>query len=214
MRHIFLLFLFVLLAFGSSFHVLAKDAATPNPKTNYFVNGELVKPWRLVVGNQKNWFTPIDGLFGDTVGGNLQITPSSYLAQDVAFNVKWSGRRGPAAFSLNSEKTINLSQLEDRAALAIKMRIKRHPQRGLTLRMDCEWPCTGPVQIRELLKRYKKDEWFIFPMPLNCFSKAGTDLSNVNTILHMQTSGKAEITIAKVSLVPLPKDYKGCNSGG
>lgn len=199
---------FQFLALGLGVLSFSAWSQTPNPKTTYMVEGQIVSPWQPVLGDESNWYQPVEG--EKATSSNKGISYEKVVDDGkTATQITWNSKKKDAAFTIAGSKT-NLSALPKTVGLVIDLKVHNKLRNPLTLSMDCEYPCRGSVNLKPLLDAYPTKEWITLPLPLRCFSQAGTDLSKVNSPLHLQTQGKFKMSIGNVRLVQLPADVPLC----
>ncbi|WP_053084576.1 putative glycoside hydrolase [Catenovulum maritimum] len=205
-----LLFLVVALNF------ITFNSHADNSLTNYIESGKPLSPWKLTVGNAFAWGEPVTEQKGKTQRGNLTVSPSKRYADNDTLIFKWRGRNSKSAWfsnvTLNGRK-IDLSSIEDKAALNIELKIHRKPTSIAKIAMRCNWSnkCENDMPLNPLLDQLPTSEWTALVLPLNCFNQNGKfDFANLTDIFAISTQGKMELEIANVNLVSLPAGNKGC----
>ncbi len=204
-----------------STNVMANSA---DPLTTYIMDGKLVGNWKANLSNALNWYIPVNNQQAKTERGNLVISPTSKTNPNDAINLKWKGKRVKNEWGGNALNTtsftiarhnIDISSIEDQAALMIELKVNKAAKENTILTMQCNNSnkCQGKIPIKAALNKLPKGEWTQFPVPLNCFNKNGEfDFSKVTSILSIGTEGKLDIDIANIGLVALPPGSKGCKS--
>ncbi|EWH10979.1 hypothetical protein DS2_05405 [Catenovulum agarivorans DS-2] len=187
-----------------------------NPLTDYIVEGNPVSPWKLGLGNAFSWSEKVENQQGKTKKGNLSVTPTKRNKQGDAINVKWRGKYADSAWfsilTLNGHK-VDISSVEDQAALNLEVRVHRYPNSIAKIGMRCNWKneCKSELPLNALIKNLPKDEWSNLTIPLNCFNQDGQfDFKNLTDIFMISTQGKMEFDIAATYLVGLPQGNTGC----
>lgn len=202
-RYLASLFVLGLLSVNSS--VQAKPV---NPNTHYVLDGQSVSPWAAALGDESEWFQAAPKAEAISAKKALymkQITDDG----KQAINLKWKSKKKDGAFYLTGE-SIDLSALKDGIAIALELKVNSKIRSPLTLSMDCTYPCRGSLNLKPILDAYPKKEWITLPIPLRCFAQAGTDLSKVNSPLHIQSKGKLDLSIASARLIQIPDDFPLC----
>lgn len=202
--------------FSLSPNVLAAD-----PVSTYIHQGKAVSPWKLQVGNGLNWSIPVKDQKGETERSNLTVKPAKKSQSGDAINVKWRGREVKnqwggnilydSSFTINKHK-VDISSVEDLAAISFDMKVIRKPSKPTSLVLRCNYTnkCEGKLVIDKLLDNMPEDEWSQLTLPLNCFNPDGEfDFSKMTDIM-ISTQGKLEFDLSTVGLVALPKGHKGC----
>ena len=195
--------------------VLALPVASAelNPTAYYFMYGKLIGERNIHIGDPDNWDVALDGLNGTTDSGKLTVRPGDYLGEDKALFGTWSKQKVKGQVAIYGP-TINLAAYEDTSALVFEVNVMRPSNKPVMLGMDCHYPCRSEFDIRRELKRYPKNEWATFAVPLNCFTlneDAGDfDISRINGPFLLSTEGRMEIAIANIRLALLPEGDPGC----
>lgn len=181
-----------------------------NPMSHYFISGKTVAPWQWAVGNDKNYYIGLSPtLTGKTADGVLKVTQGQLDTGTNTLMANWNGK-GEGSLFLSSN-TIDLSAYEHKVAIVADYKIHYKPRRlNLSVALDCGYPCRGEIPIGKQFKNKPKGEWFTFPIPLNCFSAAGADLTKVSTVYQLHTAQKLSIEVNNVRLVLLPDNEPGC----
>lgn len=190
---------------------LAQAETTLNPSFNYLHNGQLVSPWTAAVGNKSNWHTPITMPAGATEDGDFSIEQKASDNERNYLQLNWNGKKDEAYLTLSGPE-MNLAPIEDQVALVfdyyLESKIKRDTD--IDVKMSCGEECKGGVDLSRPLRKQAIKEWATLPIPLNCFSKHGADLSKINTPFMIQVSGKVNMRIANIQLLRLAEGDKGC----
>lgn len=198
----------IFITLGLHFFSANTSASQPNGNTNYMLQGSTVEPWLLVLGDESKWYQPFEGDFFRSK--KKAITYEKIMEGDKYTSVvTWLSKKKRATFSL-SGKAIDISALKDTAGLLLELKLHEKPRRPLIFRIDCDYPCSGSVDLKPLLEAYPINEWFMLPIPLRCFANAGADLSNINSPMNFETHGKFKLSIGDVRLVQLPESFSLC----
>lgn len=184
--------------------------SAPNNKLNYLINGDLVNGWSLQLGDPTNWSTQVSNRQGESASGKVKVEPSDRNAKGDALKITWDGKKpvqGNVAFY---GSPLDLSNLENEAALFIEIKVITPPNKDVMIGMDCGYPCGGKVHTGKNIKQLKRNEWDMLPIPLNCLTKEGLDLKKVNGPFLISTDGKLEIELGTVRLLKLAEGDPGC----
>ena len=204
-----------LLAACTAAVVLALPIASAelNPVTYYFMYGKLIGERNIQIGDPDNWDVALDGLNGATDSGKLTVRPGDYLGENKALFGTWNNQKVKGQLAIYGP-TIDLSAHEDSSALVFEVNVIRLSNKPIMLGMDCHYPCRSEFDIRRELKRYPKNEWATFAVPLNCFTlneDAGDfDITRINGPFLISTEGRMEIAVANIRLALLPEGDPGC----
>lgn len=180
-----------------------------NPDFVYFYNGKTYGSWGLSLGDQANWMLAAKGLNAQSQDGQVTMTPATYKQANDAVNLKWSRKKGKGQFAIYGN-TINLQAIEHNAALTMEIKVINKPKAGVTLGMDCGYPCRSEIHIHKTLRAFPKNQWQTFPIPLNCFSSKGLDVTNINGAFILATEKQFEVEIANVRMELLPEGTPTC----
>nr|WP_269815533.1 putative glycoside hydrolase [Algibacillus agarilyticus] len=106
---------------------------------------------------------------------------------------------------------VDLSNYENSAeyAIAIKVISRKVPQK-VFFKVNCGKDCSGQVDISDSLKKAPRNKWFVLPVPLNCLSMKGVDLSKIDWPFSLATADSLEIHLAEARIAPLAKGTQGC----
>lgn len=193
---------------------LGEDAAKPtiNSKLFYLHEGKTVSGWVMQLGDPQNWSTQVQNSQGQSASGKVTVTPSDRNGKGDAIKVTWDAKKdGQGNFAIYGSP-LDLSNLENDAALYIEMKVIVPPKSNATIGMDCGYPCGGKVPVGKNLKQLKRNEWDVLPIPLNCLTKEGLDLKKVNGAIVIGTDGKMEIELGDIRLLKLAEGDKGCQT--
>lgn len=189
-------------------------AQAPDPQVNYIVVGESVAPWKVQIGNSLGWHDVVDRS-AESTRGNIVVRPATKTVENDAIHIKWAGKKLKEHWSITSLKlsknSIDLSQIKDKAALVLEIRVIRPPTKITSIKMRCNWKgkeCEAGIQLKSVLKKLPKKKWTYLPLPLKCFDRDGFDFTKVTDIVDIGTKGKMEIEIASIGLSALPEGQK------
>lgn len=186
--------------------------AQADPVVKYIVSSEIVAPWQAVIGNGLQYNIPVKGGLGETERGNLVVKPIEN--DDVkALHLKWKGKVVKTEWGGNAlydtyfsltKHAIDISSVEGNAALTLRMRILKAPNKSTIIGMTCKYDnknCKGEIELKHVLKKMPKKKWINVPLPLKCFNTEGKlDFTQVTDIVSIKTQGKLEIEISDIGL--------------
>lgn len=181
-----------------------------NPNYFYYFNGKSVeRSWS--VGEDGNWSTPLENGVAKSIHGKVSTQLDNYQGEGDAIRAVWSKSKTNGKLTLEGNP-INIKDLEHKAALTFEIKVNKKPTKPVEVSMDCGWPCSGKVHVRETLQKAEKSTWFMLPIPLNCFSTGAEnfDLSKISSAFVISTQGKMDISLANIRLELLPEGEKGC----
>lgn len=103
------------------------------------------------------------------------------------------------------EDPVNMRPLEVAGgALSFDIRLLKKPTEQVLLRMDCDYPYSGQMDITSILSAAALSDWQKLAFPLECFAQLGVDSSNVNTPFLLATKGELVFEISEVVLAETP----------
>ncbi|WP_187408085.1 putative glycoside hydrolase [Saccharophagus sp. K07] len=186
----------------------AAEAAL-NPDFFYFVKGELLGSRGILLGDPGKWAMSINGLSGKSASGKIRVEPDNFVGQNDAINISWSKKDMKGELGIYGQP-INIAAYRDVAALTFDVKVKTRPKESVLVGMDCGYPCRAEYEIGMLLRKLKPDTWTSFPVPLNCLKSSNFDLSKINGVFLISTSGRLDLSIANIRLERLPEGSTGC----
>lgn len=189
--------------------VAVKKKKSINTDYVYFRGGKALGSWGVTLGDEGNWSLRLKSNTGESTNKQLKSAPATYKVANDALNLKWARKKGKGQFALYGQP-IDLSKVENIAALTMEVKVIKRPKKSVQLGMDCGYPCRGEINVHKMFRELPKDEWVTFPIPVNCFVAQGLDTSKINGSLLIATDGKFEIEIADVRIERLPKDAPSC----
>jgi beta-glucosidase len=91
------------------------------------------------------------------------------------------------------------------AALRVRYRVDRPPERSVTMGVRCTEPLCGTqagavLDVTRKLKNSAPGEWQTLSIPLSCLTATGANLASVEIPFAVETSGRLGLTISDVSL--------------
>jgi len=180
-----------------------------NPKFFYFYNGQTPGNWTLQIADPGGWGINVVDKTGKSNNAKIKVSPENYNAEGDAIRAVWSRKKMRGEIKV-AGSAIDISEYKDQAALTFDLKINAKPKKDVLVGIDCHYPCRAEVSISKQLRKRSNGEWFIFPIPLNCFKSDDFDLSKVNAFM-ISTEGKLNLSIANVRLERLPEGEAGCS---
>jgi beta-glucosidase len=118
----------------------------------------------------------------------------------------WGGAPG-GIFRISGRASDLQAQAGQGAALQVRYRVDRAPERRVEMGLLCNEPKCGTrsgamVDVTRAFARSAPGTWQTLSIPLSCFLAAGADLSSVVAPFAVETSGHFALSISEVSLVP------------
>lgn len=180
-----------------------------NPTFFYFINGELIGPRGIILGDPGKWGQSIEGTTGRSATGKIQVKTEDFQGKDDAMRITWSRNNVKGELGIYGPP-IDIEAYRDKAALTFDVKTHNQPRESVKVGMDCEYPCRAEFEIGLTLRRMNRDTWTSLPIPLNCLSSSNFDLSKINGVFLISTSGRLDLSIANIRLEQLPEGSEGC----
>jgi hypothetical protein len=180
-----------------------------NPHYFYFMNGAAIGGWGLTLGDKENWVMQVQADVADSADKQIKLSRADYQQSGDALNLTWSRSKGKGQFALYGAP-IDISQLENTAALTMEVKVIKKPKSTVSIGMDCGYPCRGEMNIQKMFRGLDIGKWTTFPIPLNCFSTRGADLTKINSPIIIASDDQFELQIANIRLELLPAGTPTC----
>ena len=161
------------------------------------------EPWREYVGDAGNWKILAESAVTKTTGGQLVMKAVDRFVQEDARQLIFSGTGAQASqVYWQSNAPVDLSDLlAADAALSVVLQMEEAPAGSVTLRIDCEYPCTGGLDVSGMLRDRAIGEWQRVSIPLDCFAAAGADFRRVTSPLVLIADNTLSLRISEISLL-------------
>lgn len=189
-----------------------------DPTVNYVINGQAVKPWEMSLAFGK---VKLDTYPASSYKGTLTATQATRTNPNDVLNLKWVPRGVKNKWdsldknvsTLNvSNKMVDLSTVQNDAAVVFDIKVIRAPTKPVDLTMECnwDWECRSSIALKSVFRKLPKKEWVSVPIPLKCFNDGNFDYSKITSIFMLQTSGKMEIELGDIRLAAFPAEKAKC----
>ena len=166
-------------------------------------SGGSKEPWREYLGDADNWKILAEGSIASTSKGQLVMKAVDRYVQEDARQITWSGD-GSVTSQLywQSNAPVDLSELHAAGGvLSMVLQLEEAPAGAVMLRMDCEYPCTGALDVSTMLRDRAIGEWQRVSIPLDCFAAAGADFKRITTPFLLATDSALSLRISEISLL-------------
>jgi beta-glucosidase len=166
-------------------------------------SGGSKEPWREYLGDAGNWKILAEGSIASTSKGQLVMKAVDRYVQEDARQIIWSGD-GSVTSQLywQSNAPVDLSELHAAGGvLNMVLQLEEAPAGAVMLRMDCEYPCTGALDVSAMLRDRAIGEWQRVSIPLDCFAAAGADFKRITTPFLLATDSALSLRISEISLL-------------
>lgn len=175
------------------------DSKTQAPTEITVFDGNAVAPFRLFIGDKAGWAVPVGE---GAVSSNAGLLTVERDPENGAISAIWLKKGEAQLYLVNAEPDDLTALVEADGALVVLMKVNMAPNKNVTLRMGCGYPCAANADISKLLNALPENEWLRVSFDLRCFANGGLNVSNVDTPFLLLTSGKLSVTMADVRLVP------------
>jgi beta-glucosidase len=159
-------------------------------------------PWQTFIGDEMAWETDVQGSQASTMLGELQIRTFDRRKQEDSIELMWSGT-GDSASQVywRSAEVRDLSSITSRGGyLVLDMQVVEPPRSDVTLRVDCDYPCSGEIDLTATLAGAPTKHWQIYAIPLSCFAEKGADLTKVSSPAVVTTNAAMTLRISEIAL--------------
>ena len=159
-------------------------------------------PWQTFIGDEMAWETDVRGSQASTMLGELQIRTFDRRKQEDSIELMWSGT-GDSASQVywRSAEVRDLSSITSRGGyLVLDMQVVELPQSDVTLRVDCDYPCSGQIDLTATLAGAPTKQWQVYAIPLSCFAEKGADLTKVSSPAVVTTNAAMTLRISEIAL--------------
>jgi beta-glucosidase len=183
----------------------------PNTLDRLIFGGTARDPWQTFIGNALDWEVEIFGASATTADGDLKIQTYDRFIQEDSVQLTWLGH-GKAGSQVywRSKQPLDMTELaKEQGYLVIDAQVVEPPSFPVLLRMDCEYPCSGQIDITEVLKSIPPQSWQRMAFPLSCFVEHGAQLERLSSPAVIFTEGALKLRISEVALrAQLPSGAK------
>jgi beta-glucosidase len=159
-------------------------------------------PWQTFIGDEMAWETDVQGSQASTMLGELKIRTFDRRKQEDSIELMWSGT-GDSASQIywRSAEVRDLSSITSRGGyLVLDMQVVEPPRSDVTLRVDCDYPCSGEIDLTATLAGAPTKHWQIYAIPLSCFAEKGADLTKVSSPAVVTTNAAMTLRISEIAL--------------
>lgn len=131
---------------------------------------------------------------------SLKVAAVDHQAQEDARRYTWSGVQS-ATLSLSAQTPMDLTrETNGDVMLVLTLRPEQAPTDEVWMGVTCGGACKATQPIRKALTDLPVNEWTTLGVPLKCFAQAGADMAKLESVLTLETAGKLQLSISRVSL--------------
>ena len=162
-------------------------------------SGDPPPGWRMVLrdaGGDRS----VDGPRVSSVRGTLTAESADARVQEDTRRFTW---RGPAAVQLTGVPRDYRNAARAGAAISLRYQVAAKAIRRAQVTMLCaSRTCAGAVDVANRLRAARNKGWQVLKLNLECFARAGADLSGIVTPLEIEADGDFALQIESVEIVP------------
>ncbi|MGZ2411112.1 beta-glucosidase [Sphingomonas sp. F9_3S_D5_B_2] len=130
-----------------------------------------------------------------------QIKGVDRRAQEDSRQISWPGT-GTATAAITASPALDLSrEATGQLSMVIDYRLDTPPTAPVTLGVSCGASCGATVPIAGLLRSGSVGQWTTMTIPLDCFAKAGADMTKLSAPLTIATAGRMTMSISDVRVL-------------
>lgn len=150
-----------------------------------------------------NWVgVPVGSDLNATLGvpstnPSISLQTSQINRQQDAKTVTWFA---PAQIYSQSKQKTNLTTYTA-GALEYDLLIYQLPQAGITVSMDCAYPCRGSLDATNVFNSYGTGTVHRVKIPLSCFANNGADLTGIDTPFNVYTDAGFSAAFTNIAIV-------------
>ncbi|VUD66450.1 Beta-glucosidase BoGH3B [Thalassocella blandensis] len=159
----------------------------------------------LYLGDPSAWDVVVNQSIMTTKGSdNLVLKAINWKVQEDARQAIFSGKDMAVVYIAPLGGTqVNYSDfLKQKAAMRFDYRLDAYPTSWVELKVDCGFPCSGKLDIKERLMKDVLGEWKSLTVDLACFEKEGTNFVEVSSPWVLMTNGELSLSFANIEYVP------------
>jgi beta-glucosidase len=184
--------------------MLAEDSAVP-PHWNasadsFFEAGHVIAPWSLFVADHAAE-VHVTTSRQESPDGGLRV---EVLPNDRGITATWTGEH--EGMLRITGRSMNLQTMGKDAALEVRFRVDRAPDRAVRVGVRCTAPRCGTaagamIDVTPQFLSAIPGQWHSLTIPLACLNSLGADLTAVAIPFAMETTGRFSVTVSDVKRV-------------
>jgi beta-glucosidase len=171
--------------------------------------GTAQAPWQVYAMAPDT--TPVRYLSGIAKNASLTLTEGDKETQGDAIHATWDGRSTSTLQIIVPNAMRDLSQvLEEKGALVFDIRLLQASSAPVKLQMACLGAgCEAEIDLTTLVNASPRNDWNELSVDLACFAKQGIRFHEVTRGFALETSGKLELQVTNIRMVPGMGDKAG-----
>ena len=134
------------------------------------------------------------------LAAHIVVGAADHHAQEDARRVRWDGK-GAARVLLHADAPLDIARESFRGdQLVITLRRGEGAVGRVDLGLRCGAGCGAQLRLDPALAPLDAGQWTRVGVPLECFRKAGADLTRVTDLLELTSSAALELSVSRVAL--------------
>lgn len=182
---------------------LSEDSGVKGGQTEpgtFYARGTVAYGLAMRMNNAAGHVIQVTTLPAALQDGSLKAVAVDHQAQEDARRYTWSGVQG-ATLSIASQVPMDLSrETNGDVMLVLTLRPEQAPTADVSIGVTCGGTCKAMLPLREALTGLPVNQWTTLGVPLKCFAKAGADMTKLESVLHLETAGKLQLSISRIAL--------------
>ncbi len=158
-------------------------------------------PWNLFAGDAGDWSAAVKSSHFKSANSVVTVKRIDKVVQEDARRYSFNGKSGGQVYLQGAAQDLS-RYLQGESALLVALRVDRRPHKQVLLRMGCQYPCRGEVDITDYLRQVPLGEWTTLSLDLKCFADAGAEMRRIDSPFSLFTEGKFGLSTADMSIVP------------
>lgn len=192
---------------------LSEDAGVSGggqASTRFFDKGLPAASWSLVVSDRGADSTRITTVPVQAISGRMRVSAVDHLTQEGARRFQFGGG-GTAAIQLTSHAPVNVSrETNGDVLLLMTLRLDQRPEKPVRLAASCGGQaCRGKVEL-PALARQPLGQWRTLGVPLKCLARAGADMTRLETVFDLSTTGALDLSLSRIELGTVADEALTC----
>ncbi len=165
----------------------------------YFDRGVPAASWSLNVSDGAGGVTRVTTTPAEAIGGRVRITAvNSETVQEGARQFEFKGGTRQVVDLTNFEPIDLTRATAEGQVLQITMRIDTAPSAPVTL--SARSGATGGAVVVPDIAALPVGQWVTVGVPLQCFQKAGADMTKLSAPFHLSTTGSVTFSLSRVAV--------------
>lgn len=164
----------------------------------YFGRGRATPPWALYLSDAKGE-ARLEASRQSSPAATLKAYSVDALVQEDAKALEWSGA-GEASLQVKGA-TVDLRRAADSGKqIVLRYRVDVPPTMPVQLALGCKGAQCAAVNIAPLMDKSPVGKWATLKIGLECFSRLGANLAEVDQPLKISTTGKFAMSFTDMKL--------------